>query len=65
MAHSEHNRTKKRGSFVLILFGAFLFISSTLFFEPGSDQGKIAIILGFVIGGIGFYLGFVRKKKET
>jgi LPXTG-motif cell wall-anchored protein len=50
---------------VLILFGAFLFISSTLFFEPGSDQGKIAIILGFVIGGIGFYLGFVRKKKET
>jgi hypothetical protein len=65
MAHSEHNRIKNRGSFVLILFGAFLFISSTLFFEPGSDLGKIAIILGFVIGGIGFYRVFVRKKKET
>lgn len=65
MAHSEHNRAKKGGSFVLILFGAFLFISSTLFFEPGSDQGKIVIILGFVVGGIGFYLRFVRKRKEA
>jgi len=63
MAHSEHNKPKKSRSFVLILFGAFLFISSTLFFEPDSDYGKIAIILGFVIGGIGFYLGFMRKKK--
>lgn len=65
MAHSEHNRPKKSGSFVLILFGAFLFISSVLFFERGSDLGKIVIILGFVIGGIGFYLGFVRKKRGT
>ena len=65
MAHSEHNRSKKSGSFVLILFGAFLFISSTLFFELGSDQGKIVVILGFVIGGIGFYLGFIRKKKKS
>lgn len=64
MAHNEHNRPKKSG-FVLILFGAFLFISSTLFFEHGSDQGKLAIILGFVIGGVGFYLGFMRKKKKS
>ena len=64
MAHNEHNRAKKGSGFLLILFGAFLFISSTLFFEPGSDQGKIVIILGFVIGGIGFYLRFVRKRKE-
>ena len=62
MAHDEHNRPKKGGSFVLILFGAFLFISSTLF--PGSNEGKIAIVLGFVIGGIGFYLRFVRKRKS-
>ena len=65
MAHREHNRAKKSGSFVLILFGAFLFISSSLFFERGSDLGKIVIILGFVIGGIGFYLGFVRKKSGS
>jgi hypothetical protein len=65
MAHDEHNRPKKGGSFILILFGAFLFISSTLFFQPGSNEGKIAIILGFVIGGIGFYLRFVRKRKSS
>jgi len=64
MAHDEHNKLKKSRSFALILFGALLFISATLFFEPGSDQGKIAIILGFVIGGIGFYLWFLKKKKS-
>jgi hypothetical protein len=63
MAHSEHNRPKKSGSYALIIFGAFLFISSTLFFERGSIEGQIAIILGFIIGGIGFYLVFARKKK--
>lgn len=63
MAHSEHNRPKKSGSYALILFGAFLFVSATLFLERGSMEGQIAIVLGFIIGGIGFYLGFVRKKK--
>ena len=66
MAHSEHNRIKKSGgSFVLVLLGAFLFISAVLFLEPGSDLGKLAIILGFVIGGIGFFLGFVKKRKSV
>lgn len=65
MAHDEHNRQKKGGSYMLILFGAFLFLSSTLFFQPGSIEGKAAIILGFIVGGIGFYLRFVRKKKPS
>ncbi|MGQ0795507.1 MAG: hypothetical protein ACT4N5_04905 [Nitrosopumilaceae archaeon] len=65
MAHNEHNRIKNKGSFVLILFGAFLFISAVLFLEPGSDLGKVAIILGFVIGGIGFFLGFAKKRNPS
>jgi len=64
MAHSEHNRIKNKGSFVLVLFGAFLFISAVLFLEPGSDIGKVAIILGFVIGGIGFFLGFKKRNPS-
>ena len=64
MAHSEHNRIKNKGSFVLVLFGAFLFISAVLFLEPGSDLGKVAIILGFVIGGIGFFLGFKKRNHS-
>jgi hypothetical protein len=65
MAHSEHNRIKNKGSFVLVLFGALLFISAVLFLEPGSDLGKVAIILGFVIGGIGFFLGFIKKRNPS
>ena len=64
MAHSEHNKPQKNWSFALVLFGAFLFISATLFFE-GSTMGQIAIILGFVVGGIGFYLGFKKRKKTA
>lgn len=65
MAHSEHNRQKKSGSYALILFGAFLFISATLFLPRGSIEGQIAIVFGFIVGGIGFYLGFARKKKSS
>lgn len=63
MAHSEHNKPKKSGSYALIIFGAFLFVSAPLFFGPGTTEGGIAIVFGFIVGGIGFYLGFVRKKK--
>ena len=65
MAHDEHNRPKKGRSYMLILFGAFLFISSTLFFQRGSIEGQAVIILGFIVGGIGFYIRFVRKKKTS
>ena len=63
MVHSEHNRPKKSGALALIIFGAFLFISAPLFFGRGTIEGGTTIALGFVMGGIGFYLGFIRKKK--
>ncbi|HSD04145.1 MAG TPA: hypothetical protein VLB45_00130 [Nitrosopumilaceae archaeon] len=63
MAHREHNRPKKNGSYAMILFGAFLFISATLFLPRGSIEGQIAIVFGFIVGGIGFYLGFAKRKK--
>lgn len=63
MAHREHNRQKKSAAYALIIFGAFLFVSAPLFFKPNTTEGGVAIVLGFVIGGMGFYLGFIRKKK--
>ena len=63
MAHNEYNSPKKSGAYALIIFGAFLFVSAPLFFGPGTTEGGVAIVFGFVIGGIGFYLGFIRKKK--
>ena len=63
MAHDEHNRPKKGGGYALIIFGAFLFIIAPILFKAGTVEGSLIIVSGFVIGGIGFYLRFLRKRK--
>lgn len=64
MAHGEHNRPKKgTGGYALIIFGAFLFVIAPILFKAGTVEGSLIIVLGFVIGGIGFYLRFLRKRK--
>ena len=64
MVHSEHNKSRNTGSFVLIIFGALL-----LFLAPNINPGNpvlgiIALIGGIVIGGIGFYLKFIRTRTK-
>jgi hypothetical protein len=61
MAHREHNRPKKSGAFFLIILGAFLFITVPTWFKDKPELGMGLIVLGFVIGGLGFYLRFIRK----
>jgi vacuolar-type H+-ATPase subunit I/STV1 len=61
MAHSEYNRPKKSGAFFLIILGALLFIIAPTWFSDKPEFGATLIVLGFIIGGIGFYLRFVRK----
>lgn len=61
MAHSEHNRPKKSGGFFLIILGALLFIVAPTWFAGEPQTGLAMIILGFIVGGIGFWLRFVRK----
>ena len=63
MAHSEHNRSKKSGGFFLILLGALLFFLAPIFLM-GTTEGFVLIILGFIVGGIGFYLKYVRKERR-
>ncbi len=63
MAHDEHNIAKKGRGLALIIFGAFLFVIAPILFKAGSVEGSLTIIFGFIIGGIGFYLRFLRKKK--
>ena len=65
MAHNEHNRQKKGGGFFLIILGAFLFIITPTWFSEKPTEGMALIILGFVIGGAGFYIRFIRKKKNS
>ncbi len=61
MAHSEHNRPKGSGM-VLIAIGILIFVFAPSYFEKDIATGLGFIIFGFVIGGIGFYISFLRKK---
>lgn len=62
MAHREHNRSRGSGGFFLILFGAFLFITTPLYLQGNPELGMLAIGAGFVVGGLGFYLKFGRHR---
>lgn len=64
MAHDEHNKSRNNGGFALIILGALL-----LFLAPNINQsvpelGTISLIGGIVIGGIGFYLRFIRTRAK-
>ena len=65
MAHSEHNRPKQSsGAFALIILGALmLFIAPTIHGDM-PDLGVTSLVSGIIIGGIGFYLRFVRKVRR-
>jgi hypothetical protein len=61
MAHREHNKPKKSGAYFLIILGALLFIITPGWFADKPEIGLALIAAGFVIGGLGFYLRFIRK----
>jgi len=61
MAHSEHNRPKGSG-IILIAIGILIFIFAPGFFKQDIIGGVAVIILGFVLGGIGFYISFLKKR---
>ena len=42
--------------FFLIILGALIFITSPLYL---ADSGA-AIVFGFIVGGLGFYMNFIR-----
>ena len=62
MAHSEYNRSKNSGGFALIILGALLLFLAPQ--EPVIESGLnvAAWIGGIIIGGVGFYIKFVRGR---
>ncbi|MDE1862816.1 MAG: hypothetical protein KGI33_07880 [Thaumarchaeota archaeon] len=62
MAHSEHNRPKS-GGMILIAIGILIFVFAPNYFKTDATAGLAVILFGFVIGGLGFYISFFRKKK--
>ena len=65
MAHNEHNRQKKGGGFFLIIFGALLLFLAPNLYTDNPELGIASLIFGILIGGIGFYVRFIRKKKQS
>ncbi len=65
LAHNEHNRPRKSGGFFLIIIGAFIFMIAPATFSKSPQTGIAAIILGFIVGGIGFYLNFIKNRKQV
>lgn len=62
MAHNRHNRSKRSGGFFLILLGALVFITAPIYLQDNPELGIAAIVFGFAVGGIGFYVKFVKNR---
>ena len=42
--------------------GALIFITSPLYLADSPTLGGAAIVFGFIVGGLGFYMNFIRGK---
>jgi hypothetical protein len=62
MAHSEHNRPKGSGM-VLIIIGIIIFVFAPGYIKNDLAGGVVAMSIGFVLGGLGFYLAFLKKRR--
>jgi len=46
----------------LIIFGAILFMIAPTQYQNSPELGILAIVSGFILGGIGFYLKYVKGR---
>ena len=65
MVHKDHNQSKKSGGFALIILGALLLIVGPQEAIVPKSLSIITWIGGIIIGGIGFYLKFIRGRKKS
>lgn len=64
MVHDAHNRRVGSGMF-MILVGCFLFIIGPLYLSETPALGAAAIVGGFLIGGLGFYVRYRAARKDA
>ena len=64
MVHSEHNRSKNSGGFAMIILGALLLIIGPQEAIVPKSLSVIVWIGGISIGGIGFYLKFIKNRVK-
>ena len=64
MVHADHNKSKNSGRFALIILGALMLIVGPQEAIIPKSMSVIVWIGGIIIGGIGFYLKFVRNRVK-
>ena len=65
MVHKDHNQSKKSGGFALIILGALLLIIGPQEAIVPKSLSVIVWVGGIAIGGIGFYLKFVKNRVKS
>jgi len=65
LVHKEHNRAKKGGGFFLVIFGALLLIIAPTIYPSIPEFGILSLIAGFIVGGLGFYIRFLKKTTTN
>ena len=64
MVHGEHNKARNSGGFALIILGALLLFLAPNIYPTMSELGTLSLFGGVIIGGIGFYLKFIRTRVK-
>ncbi len=63
MAHNEYNRPRGSG-IVLIAIGILIFIFAPQYIKNNMVGAAASVFIGFFLGGLGFYISFVKKRKN-
>jgi len=64
MVHNLHNKSRNSGGFALIILGALLLFLAPNIYPANPELGTPALFGGIIIGGIGFYLKFIRSREK-
>ncbi|MCS5528036.1 MAG: hypothetical protein NZ747_02040 [Nitrosopumilus sp.] len=64
MVHGEYNRSKNSGGFALIILGALMLIIGPQEAIVPKSLSVIVWVGGMLIGGIGFYLKFIKNRVK-
>ena len=65
MVHGEHNKSRNSGGFALIIMGALMLIVGPQEAIVPKSLSVIVWVGGIAIGGIGFYLKFIRTRVKS
>jgi len=64
MVHGEHNKSRNSGGFALIILGALMLIIGPQEVIVPKSLSVIVWVGGMAIGGIGFYLKFIKNRVK-